>query len=246
MLCREQFLFQWQPWCALHSHREAEVESSRLALQQTELRHWRVKLAVRSLVLLYDVAMAADLYCVLFPSTRLSMLMSLKKLQSKGFALLTAECGHFIPQMQMGVPKSLHCLAYSRIRIVFGDSPRHSQPAVRLDLLTTTRLSVISLSICCLEISLAQSCILIISPELTYSIKLWQWPFMFQNFSQSRRKILHKSQRGCWPVMVISSPGLASQRKLEQRPFLAGSSAFFSGSQKVARRTQRLALSPSK
>ena len=34
--------------------------------------------------------------------------------------------------------------------------------------------------------------------------------------------------------MVTSSPGLASQRKLEQMPFLAGSSAPFSSSQYVA------------
>lgn len=33
------------------------------------------------------------------------------------------------------------------------------------------------------------------------------------------------------PVMVISVPGVASQRKLEQIPFLAGSSALSSGHQ---------------
>ena len=33
------------------------------------------------------------------------------------------------------------------------------------------------------------------------------------------------------PVSLSSSPGLASHRKLEQMPFLAGSSAFSSGHQ---------------
>ena len=33
------------------------------------------------------------------------------------------------------------------------------------------------------------------------------------------------------PVIMTSWPGLASQRKLEQMPFLAGSSAFISGHQ---------------
>ena len=46
--------------------------------------------------------------------------------------------------------------------------------------------------------------------------------------------------------MVISSPGLASQRKLEQRPFFAGSLAFSSGHQYSARRTQRDVVLPSK
>jgi hypothetical protein len=39
--------------------------------------------------------------------------------------------------------------------------------------------------------------------------------------------------------MVISWPGLASHRKFEQMPFLAGSSAPASGSQYTARRTHR-------
>ena len=46
--------------------------------------------------------------------------------------------------------------------------------------------------------------------------------------------------------MVISSPGLASHRELEHRPFFSGFSAFSSGSQKTARRTHRLAVWPSK
>ena len=47
------------------------------------------------------------------------------------------------------------------------------------------------------------------------------------------------------PVIMTSAPGLASHRKLEQMPFFAGSSAFFSVSQKVARRTQSVAVLPS-
>ncbi len=45
--------------------------------------------------------------------------------------------------------------------------------------------------------------------------------------------------------MVISVPGLASQRKLLQMPFFSGSSAFFSGSQYVARRTHSVVVLPS-
>jgi hypothetical protein len=48
-----------------------------------------------------------------------------------------------------------------------------------------------------------------------------------------------------WPVMLISSPGLASAKKFEQMPFFSGSSAFFSESQKVALRTQREVVCPS-
>lgn len=40
-----------------------------------------------------------------------------------------------------------------------------------------------------------------------------------------------KESAGSAPVISISSPGLASQRKLEQMPFLAGSSACRSGHQ---------------
>ena len=46
--------------------------------------------------------------------------------------------------------------------------------------------------------------------------------------------------------MVISSPGLASHRKLEHRPFLAGSLAFISGHQYSARRTHSEVVLPSK
>ena len=45
--------------------------------------------------------------------------------------------------------------------------------------------------------------------------------------------------------MLISSPGLASHRKLEQMPFLAGSLAFNSGSQYSARRTHSDVVLPS-
>ena len=40
------------------------------------------------------------------------------------------------------------------------------------------------------------------------------------------------------PVSVTESPGFESHKKLEQMPFLAGSSALSSGHQYVARRTQ--------
>merc|ERR1719235_1971689 len=46
------------------------------------------------------------------------------------------------------------------------------------------------------------------------------------------------------PVSLSSSPGLESQRKLEQMPFFAGSSALSSGHQYVARRTHRLVVVP--
>lgn len=54
------------------------------------------------------------------------------------------------------------------------------------------------------------------------------------------------SHPGDAPVMVISVPGSASQRKLEHTPFLTGSSACSSGHQYVARRTHSEAVLPSK
>ena len=45
--------------------------------------------------------------------------------------------------------------------------------------------------------------------------------------------------------MLISSPGLASHRKLEQIPFFSSSSSFFSESQKVALRTHSEVVLPS-
>merc|ERR1719401_1269547 len=46
------------------------------------------------------------------------------------------------------------------------------------------------------------------------------------------------------PVILTTVPGSASQRKLEQTPFLAGSSAFSSGHQYVARRTHSVVVLP--
>merc|ERR1719353_1178450 len=46
------------------------------------------------------------------------------------------------------------------------------------------------------------------------------------------------------PVSLTSSPGLVSHRKLEHTPFLAGSSAFSSGHQYVARRTHSEVVVP--
>lgn len=73
----------------------------------------------------------------------------------------------------------------------------------------------------------------------------WKRPPRGPTAPQPSQTANQPSQCTLTPKSHTSVPGLASQRKLEQMPFLAGSSRPNSGSQYVARRTHKVVVFPS-